>query len=132
MELHLKIVGWSFIALAFVHAFFPKYFNWSQELQSLSLINKQILQVHTFFIALMVGLMGLLCITSANELCNTILGKKIALGLFFFWCCRFVIQFVGYSSTLWLGKLFETVVHIVLSVFWLYVTIVFGVTYWYY
>jgi hypothetical protein len=130
MELHLKIVGWSFIALAFVHAIFPRYFNWSQELKSLSLINKQILQVHTFFIALTVGLMGLLCITSANELCTTILGKRVALGLCFFWCCRFVIQFVGYSSILWLGKLFETIVHIVLSIFWLYVTLVFGAAYW--
>lgn len=130
MELHLNITGWAFIALAFGHSIFPRYFNWSKELESLSLINKQILQVHTFFIALTVGLMGLLCITSAHELFTTILGKRISLGLCFFWCCRFVIQFVGYSKTLWLGKFFETVVHIVLSIFWLYITLVFGATYW--
>jgi hypothetical protein len=129
MELLLKIVGWSFIILASVKPIFPRYFNWSKELQSHSLINKQILQVHTFFIALAVTLMDLLFITSGHELCTINLGKKITFGLSFFWCCRFVIQFVGYSSTLWRGKLFDTLIHVALSIFWLYVTLVFGIVY---
>lgn len=131
MELHLKIIGWLFVILACTHAIFPRYFNWSKDLASLSLINRQMFQVHTFFIALMVGLMGLLCITSSHELYTTKLGKRIALGLSFFWCCRLVIQFVGYSAILWRDKLFETIMHIVLTLFWLYVTIVFGATYWF-
>lgn len=81
--------------------------------------------VHTFFIALTVFLMGLLCITSADEIIETPLGKKIALGLGVFWGIRLVIQFFGYSSKLWKGKKFETTVHIVFSSLWLYLTIVF-------
>ena len=54
--------------------------------------------VHTFFIALIVFLMGLLCLTSSNELIETNLGKKISLGLGIFWTVRLFIQFFGYSS----------------------------------
>lgn len=81
--------------------------------------------VHTFFIALTVFLMGLLCVTSADEIIETPLGKKIALGLGVFWGIRLVIQFFGYSSKLWKGKKFETTVHIVFSCLWLYLTLIF-------
>lgn len=111
--------------LACVHVIFPKYFNWRNELGKLSLINRQIMQIHTFFIALVVLLMGILCFTSANDLVATQLGKNISLGLAIFWSIRLIIQFFGYSSELWKGKLFETVVHVVFSLFWLYLSVVF-------
>lgn len=114
------------MALAAVHAIFPKYFNWKQELASLSLINKQMMQVHTFFIALVVLMMGFICFTSPTELLETPLGKKISLAFAIFWGARFVIQFFGYSSALWKGKTFETVVHIVFAAFWGYCTVVFA------
>ena len=38
MELQLKIIGILLISLSFVHVLFPKYFNWKNELKSLSLI----------------------------------------------------------------------------------------------
>ena len=60
-----------------IHAFFPKYFNWNSELKSLSLINRQMMIVHTFFIAFTVFLMGLLCLTSSSELIETNLGKAL-------------------------------------------------------
>ena len=63
MELHLKIIGTLLIILAFIHAIFPKYFNWKQELNSLSIINRQLMYVHSFFIAFVVLLMGVLCLT---------------------------------------------------------------------
>jgi hypothetical protein len=73
------------MGLSLVHLIFPKYFNWKEELKSLSLINKQMMTIHTFFIALVVFLMGLLCLTSATELIETRLGKTISLGLGIFW-----------------------------------------------
>jgi len=69
--------------------------------------------------------MGLLCLTSANELLNTGLGKRILLGLAIFWVVRLIVQFFGYSSKLWKGKSFETTIHIVFSIFWIYLAIVF-------
>ncbi len=125
MDLHLRIIGILLIALAVVHIVFPKYFNWEKELSSLSLINRQMMTVHTFFIALLVFLMGLLCLTSSVELIGTNLGKKISFGLAIFWTLRLVIQFFGYSSELWKGKNFETSVHILFIVLWIYLSVIF-------
>ena len=125
MEIHFRFIGYLFLVLALSHIFFPKYFSWKQELSKLSLVNRQIMLVHSFFIALMVLLIGLLCLTSAHELITTPLGKRISLGLGIFWGARLLIQFVGYSSKLWKGKLFETGVHIVFAILWAYISVVF-------
>ncbi len=125
MELHLKIIGFLLIALALSHIIFPKYFNWKSELSSLSIMNRQLVYVHSFFIALMVLLMGILCVSSANDLISTNFGKKISLGLAIFWTARFLIQLFGYSQKLWRGKKFETIVHIVFCFFWFYLSFVF-------
>jgi len=114
------------MALGVVHVYFPRYFNWKQDLQSLSLINRQMMQAHTFFLALTVFLVGLLCVTSSTDLVHTKLGKSLCLGLSVFWGIRFVFQHFVYSSDLWKGKRFETIVHVVFSVLWLYLAGVFG------
>ncbi len=129
MEIHFKIIGILLIALALVHIVFPKYFNWDKELKSLSLINRQMINVHTFFIAFTIFLMGLLCFTSSSELIGTNLGKKISLGLGVFWTLRLFVQFFGYSTKLWKGKKFETFVHIIFSFLWAYLSIIFLVSY---
>lgn len=128
MEIHFKIIGGLLMTLSLVHVIFPKYFNWTAELGSLSLINRQIMYVHTFFIALVVFLMGLLCLTSAKDLIETTLGRRITLGLGLFWTSRLIIQFFGYSSKLWKGKTFETIIHVVFSLLWTYLSIVFILT----
>lgn len=127
MELNLKIAGILQIGLALLHAGFPKRFEWKTELAPLSLLSRQVMYVHTFFIALTVLLMGVLCVTSANDLLNTALGQRISLGLAIFWLTRLVIQFFGYSSELWRGKTFETIVHIVFSILWVYLSVTFVV-----
>lgn len=96
------------------------YFNWKSEL-----INRQMMTVHTFFIALTVFLIGLLCVTSASELIETSLGKKISLGLAVFWTIRLFTQIFIYSPILWKGKTFETIVHILFTLFWAYMSLVF-------
>ena len=129
MELHLKIIGILLIILAFIHAIFPKYFNWKQELNSLSIINRQLMYVHSFFIAFVVFLIGLLCLTSTNELVETILGKRVCLGLAIFWTARLFIQFFGYSAKIWKGKTFETTIHILFSLLWTYLSVIFCLVY---
>ena len=96
MEIHFKIIGVLLIALALIHIVFPKYFKWDIELKALSTINRQMMTIHTFFIALTVFLMGLLCLTSSSELIETNLGKKLSLGIGIFWTIRLIIQFFGY------------------------------------
>lgn len=132
MEFQLKLIGILLMALAAIHVIFPSYFNWKRELSSLSLINRELMYVHTFFIALVVFLMGLLCFSSAIDLISTSFGRRISLGLGIFWFIRLITQFFGYSSALWKGKTFETLVHIVFSLLWIYLTLVFFAVYFQY
>ncbi len=125
MEQHLRVIGVILVILAIIHAAFPRQFAWKKELAPLSLINRQMMTVHTFFIALTVLLMGVLCLYSANEIVNTPFGRQIALGLFIFWFVRLFVQFFVYSKDLWKGKRFETIMHIVFAVTWLYLSVVF-------
>lgn len=102
-----------------MHIVFPRYFNWKEDTAGLSHINRQVMYVHTFFIAFIVFLMGLLCITCTQDLITTPLGKNICLGLALFWLARLFCQFFVYSSLHWKGKRFETFVHIVFSLLWI-------------
>ncbi|MCT8338561.1 hypothetical protein MG296_00715 [Flavobacteriaceae bacterium TK19130] len=125
MHLHLQIIGTLLIALALVHIIFPRYFNWGTELKSLSLINRQMMTVHTFFIAFTVFLMGLLCWVATEDIIETDLGNNIALGLGIFWGIRLFVQLFVYSADLWRGKKRETAVHILFVLLWSYFSSVF-------
>lgn len=129
MELHLKITGVLLMILGSIHVIFPRYFKWRAELGLVSDINRQMMYVHAFFIAFIVFLMGLLCLTSSADLVTTAFGRRISLSLCIFWAARLLIQFFGYSSSLWKGKTFETTVHFLLSILWIYLSCVFLLTY---
>ena len=125
MILQFHITGILLILLALIHVGFPNYFKWKDEFTSVNLINRQMMYIHTLFLAVVLLLMGLLCISSAQELISSSLGKRICFGLGLFWLLRLLVQFWGYSSLLWRGKPFETMVHILFSGLWVYVTAVF-------
>lgn len=132
MEVHLKLTGVILVILGLVHIIFPKYFKWKDELKRVSLINKQMMYVHTFFIALVLILMGVLCIDSSHELITTKLGGRISFGLSLFWIARLVIQFFGYSPELWRGKRTESIIHVLFILLWTYISTVFGLVYFYF
>lgn len=125
MKLQLEIVGYILIVLAMMHTIFPKYFNWEIELSALNLVNKQMMYVHAFFVALTIFLMGVFCISCSDDIINTTLGHKIAFGLFLFWAIRLLFQLFVYSPKLWKGKALETTVHIIFSLLWGYLGVIF-------
>lgn len=125
MYIHLKLIGVLLMLLAVLHTGFSKYFNWKKELPNLSLINKQMMKVHTFFLAFVLFLIGALCFTNTNEIIETNLGKTLAFGLAIFWFIRLLFQFFVYSPKLWKGKRFETIMHVVFTFLWGYLSAVF-------
>jgi len=129
MELHLKVIGVILILLGLMHVGFPRYFNWKKDLANLELINKEMMIVHTFFLALVLVGMGTICLYSTKDLISTPFGKTISLSFAIFWAVRLLVQFFGYSSELWKGKRFETVVHIVFIALWGYFSWVFWMVY---
>jgi hypothetical protein len=124
--LHLRALGVVFVVLAFVHAVFPVRFEWRRELPALSLINQQLMTVHTFFIAVVVLGIGVLCLIEAEALVSTPLGRHVSVGLAVFWGLRFLAQHFWYSPRLWRGKAFETVMHVAFSLLWAWATAVFA------
>jgi hypothetical protein len=125
MEAHLKIAGILLIVLACVHIVFPQRFEWKKDLRGLTLINRQMMYVHTFFVFVMVLLMGVLCLLCTDDLVHTRLGRQVSFGLCVFWGLRLFFQFFVYSPKLWRGKLFETTMHVVFALLWVYLTGVF-------
>jgi len=121
LELHLRFAGGLLIALAVLHAAFPKRFAWREELQRLSLLNRQIFLVHTFFIAAVLVFFGSLSLFLADELlAGGRLARGVLMGFVVFWSLRLVIQLFVYDPALWRGQRFNTLIHVAFTVLWTY------------
>jgi hypothetical protein len=125
--LNLRIVGVTMIFLAVLHAAFAKRFNWGDELPKLSLLNRQIFYVHVFFIALALLMQGVGCIFFAPALCEkSTLAAAVSAGMCVYWLIRLIFQLFVFDKALWRGKQFETAMHVIFTVNWLYYVVVFG------
>jgi len=128
---HLQAGGVVMAALAVVNLFVPSRFHWKEEMSRLSLVNRQIFQVHSVFLVLTLGLFSALLLTCARALVEpTRLSRAVLVGLTNFWGLRMVMQWCFYSSALWRGHRFNSVVHYVFSVIWIYLTSVFVAALW--
>src|SRR5215471_5065036 len=121
IELHLKIVGIVLIILGLAHGAFSKRFNWKTDLAKLSLMNRQMFLVHSFFIGLVLVLMGGVSLFYTQALLQPApLSRLVLAGTVVFWLCRWFIQFFVYDSALWRGNRFNTLMHVLFSLFWTY------------
>ncbi len=125
MQIHILTCGWMMVILGIFHAFFHKRFEWKNDMANVSLINRQMMYVHTFFVAFTVFLFGILSVLYTRELVNDHFGKVISLGIGFFWFIRWVFQFFVFSKKLWRGKKFETIIHCIFSIIWTYLSSVY-------
>lgn len=131
LEILLRIAGASQIVLALAHLSFGRRFDWRNELARLSLLNRQIFQVHCFFICLVLVLMGLLGLCAPAALLErSRLGLLVAAGLTVFWGARLWMQWFVYDASLWRGKRFETAAHAAFSVLWMFYFGVYGAVTW--
>ena len=128
---HLRLVGVIMAALVVVNLFVPRRLRWREELARVSLVNRQIFEVHTVFIVLILAMFAVLLITSADALLEpTRLSRLVLGGLTIFWGLRMLTQWFYYSPAIWRGNRFNTVMHGVFSVAWVYVTLVLGSAFW--
>ena len=128
---HLRIVGAIMAVLVVVNLFVPGRLRWREELARVSLVNRQIFQVHTAFIVLILAMFAVLLLTSADALLEpTRLSRLILAGLTIFWGVRLLTQFCYYSPAIWRGDRFNTAMHGIFSVAWVYVTAVLGAAFW--
>lgn len=128
---HLRVVGLIMAVLVVVNLFVPGRLRWGEELARVSLVNRQIFQVHTAFIVLILAMFAVLLLTSADALLEpTRLSRLILGGLTIFWGVRLLTQFFYYSPGIWRGDRFNTAMHGIFSVAWIYVTGVLGTAFW--
>lgn len=129
--MHLKLAGATLLLLGLAHALLPRRFNWRGELSVVSLLNRQIFQVHCFFIGLILCMSGLLALAFTDALLErTALARVVLAGMVLFWLARLIVQFFVYHPTLWRGDPFNTCVHLLFSLLWTYYSAVFAWALW--
>ncbi len=130
LHVHVQIVGAMLLLLSVANLFFSRYFGWKKELASLSLLTRQVFQVHCFFIALVLMLLGVCSLFYTDTLLEPgPLSRVLLAGVVLFWLCRLLIQFFVYDAAIWRGNRFYTFMHVVFSVLWIYVVITYGVAF---
>ena len=102
LELHLRIVGLLLLVLVALNMYVPRWFNWKGELASLSLLNRQIFQVHAAFICVILTMFATLALFYARELLEpTPLSRAVLAALTMFWFLRLLAQWFVYDGRLW-------------------------------
>jgi hypothetical protein len=131
LEAHLRIAGALLLLLAAVHPLFPKQLGWREDLAKLTLLNRQIFLVHVSFIVLILVLFGALALFFAGDLvAPSRLATAVLAGLTLFWGLRFLTQQFIYDRSHWRGNRRNTILHILASLLWAYLTAVFGWGWW--
>jgi hypothetical protein len=117
--------------LALVNLFVPGHLRWRDEMSTLSLVNRQIVQVHNAFINLTVALCATLLLTSADALLvPSRLSRALLLGLSVFWGLRMLAQWFYYSPAVWRGDRLRTAVHVIFSAGCVYTAATFTAALW--
>jgi hypothetical protein len=127
LVLAVRVAGVILLVLAVAHVPIATRLEWQTDAQRLSPVNRQVMLVHAFFVALTVGLMGALTLGWAEALVTpSALGKPVAAGLTLFWAVRLYFQWFVYDRALWRHRAFETRVHVLFTILWTYLTVVYA------
>ena len=125
--LHLKVAGALLLALGLAHSLFGRFFQWEKELEQLSLLTRQIFLVHCFFISLSIVLMGACSVFYTKALLGSgTLSRVVLTGFVAFWLTRLAFQFFVYDSGIWQGRRFYTVMHVIFSMLWIYLVLIYS------
>lgn len=127
LALLLRIAGTGLILLAVLHIPIGRRLGWREDGKRLSPANEAIFHVHTFFICLVLVLMGLPCLLEPSIF--LVPGRAaawIAWSFAAFWGCRLHFQWFVYPAALWRGKRLETALHAGFTVIWLALTALFA------
>lgn len=124
---NLRVVGVFMAGLVALNLFVPRHLGWSEELRRVSLVNRQIFEVHAMFLVLILAMFAGLLLSSSDALVEpSRLSRLILGGLTLFWGLRMLAQWFYYSPATWRGNRLRTVVHYAFSAAWVYVTAVFA------
>ena len=87
--------------------------------------------MHSLFIALILLQFGVVSLLYSHTLLDrTLLARVVLVGFVTFWGLRLFAQHFIYSAALWRGNRLHTLMHVVFTVLWAYLVVVYGRALW--
>lgn len=113
LELFLRIIAVAQIALAVLSFFLPRILDWKADMERMSLLVREVFEIHSWFISLTLVIWGVLTWRFAPEMAHepTELSRWLCGAIAVFWGLRCVLQWLHYSGAHWRGILSRTVIH---------------------
>ena len=129
---HLRLVGAFMLLLVAMNIWeVPRRFRWKEEMAKLSLLNRQIFQVHAAFICIVLTLFAALVLGFTGPLLEpTPLARAVLAGMGLFWFLRLLTQWFVYDRLIWRGQRFYTTMHFAFTALWCYFTGTFAWALW--
>jgi len=109
MEILIKAGGVFSICFVIFHLLFWKIFNWSEDLQSLSFLNRAIMQVINLSLTFVFAIFAYLSLAHSEELLQSPLGHSLLVLIALFWLLRAVEQVVFFKLKHWGSVVFLVV-----------------------
>jgi hypothetical protein len=122
----LRFAGAGLILLALTHIPMSKRLRWREEAARMSLSSASVFHVHTLFVCAVLVLMGLPALLAPDIFLDpTRAGRWIAWSYAAFFALRLFAQWFVFPRALWRGKPFETQMHLVFTMIWLGLVVLF-------
>jgi hypothetical protein len=123
----LRVAGASLIVLSLFHAVLWRTLDWGREIERLSPLNARVFSVHTFFIAFVLGALGLLSLARPELLVRPgELARLLLLAVVIFWIARLLIQHLVFDPVMRLGWTRSPVLRGGASLLWVIYVAVYG------
>jgi hypothetical protein len=123
-----RIAGAGLLLLALLHIQIGKQLSWKEDAKQLTPMNAAVFHVHTFFICVVLVMMGLPCLLDPGVfLEKSRTGAWLTWSISGFWTLRLYFQWFVYQADLWRGKRMETAVHFWFTLVWTGLATLFGV-----
>ncbi len=124
----LRLAGAGPITLALLHVPMGRQLRWSEEAASMSPAGESIFHVHTLFVCVMLVLLGLPALVAPHVfLVVSPAGAWLAGMCLAIFALRLWVQWFVFPAALWRGKQFETAMHLLFTLIWSALTLLFGV-----
>lgn len=101
MHTLIKAGGLYNIALVIFHLLFWKLFNWADDLRSLSVLNRAIMQVMNLSLVVVFLMFAYLSLIHTAELFSTTLGRALLLSIAVFFMLRAIMQITFFRLQHW-------------------------------
>ncbi|MCB1237860.1 MAG: hypothetical protein KDM91_22535 [Verrucomicrobiae bacterium] len=106
------------LAIAMINLRLDRLLGWRAELDTLSLLLREVFFIHKWFITITLVIFGVVTLRFAGEFAagTNALGRWLAAGIGLFWAIRTGVQWLYYDWSHWRGKAGRTAIHWTLTI----------------